>query len=367
MNRLSLIFLAALFPMLSLAQGLVNINTLALSSGRLVYEQYDRPLTGTNYVAQLVYGSASDRGSVTHLLGSPVWFRDLTTPNPGTWDAGAENIRTLNGFAEGDRVLVHVRVWDSNVFVSWEDAAAALASGGTYVSETFAGMTSFEYTVGSPARPASLLLHNFEGFSLTYIGCPCDPPCYSRPAPIRIGLWWNGAETNLNLLPLLGAYLSTNRPASAPQWTAETPVEQLFSNAAGNPYFEVSGTLGAARFVSRTNRLGDTHVLLSSDIGYRSYLIVSSRICGVQAGLVSIHIHRPPGFVFPPRVAGRLAFRLDGMPGLTYRILRSDHAGDFVPWATVVTDADGSFSGMSFLDQPDQPAAAFFKAEEVSR
>lgn len=55
------------------------------------------------------------------------------------------------------------------------------------------------------------------------------------------------------------------------------------------------------------------------------------------------------------------------MPDFTYRILRSDHAGDFVPWATVVTDAAGSFSGISFLDQPDQPAAAFFKAEGISR
>lgn len=366
MNRSFLIFLAALFPMLSLAQGLVDVNHRIV--GPIVTDPGGMPLTGTNYLAQIVYGPHFD--SITNLLGGPMPFRAPTTASPGTWDPGTENIRVLSGFTEGQRVWMQVRVWDSEIFPSWLHVSAALASG-SHITETYAGSSSFEYVVGSAQNPDSLLLVNFHGFQLTSISNPGPGPCYSWVAPVKINVPWNGDATSLNLLPLLQDYLSTNRFMWAAQWTNDTPVERLFPDFEGavsiTNYLEISGTLCAARFASRTNVAGEFTFRLSPDIGYRSYVSGGDwRICGVRAGSIAVRFYRPPRFVLFPPTETLIPVRIEGMPDTSYRILRSDHLGNFTHWMSVTTGSNG-LNQEIVIDRRGQSDAAFFKAEEVPR
>lgn len=367
MKRYLLLLITAVSQWVSLGQGLVNVDIRGLG---LVKDPAGMPLTGTNYVVEIVYGP--DTGSMTNQLGARMPFRAYTTPNPGTWNPGTENIRSLDGFTEGQKVWMSVHVWDSEVFSDWMAASAALAAG-QYHTEGYAGMSApFEYTVGSPDNPSSLLLRNFQGFYLTPTAFPYPIyplPCYAEVAPLRIDVPWNGGATDVNFLPLLLPYFPADRHPFATRWTNDTPVERLFpafeETVAITNYLEISGTLGAARFVSRANITGEFTAWLSPEIGYRSYVNGRDlRVCGIRAGSVRVRIYRPPQFILLPPSGNLIPVRIQGMPDTSYQILRSDRLGNFANWTFVTTDGSGMNQEL-LIDRNGQPDAVFFKAEEM--
>jgi hypothetical protein len=76
---------------------------------------------GSNYVAQLWYGP--DQNSLTAV--APVAsFREIPLDSPlaGVWRGDA---RTLDGFTQGDLVILQVRVWDISLFSTSDEASSS--------------------------------------------------------------------------------------------------------------------------------------------------------------------------------------------------------------------------------------------------
>jgi hypothetical protein len=125
-----------------LAQGTVDFrnNVWESTISRRVTGINGAPLVGTDYVAQLYYGTTPcDLHPVTN---EPARFRVATTTQPGTWEGG---MRTLSGFGPGDTVWLQVLVWNRGAFPSWD--AVLLAGGICWAS------CPFTYTVPSSASP----------------------------------------------------------------------------------------------------------------------------------------------------------------------------------------------------------------------
>lgn len=228
-----LVLMLWLCPILLLGQGLVNVNNRGLPTPQLVTIPDSgggaaQALVGTQWVAQIVYGPSNLP------LGDPMPFRGSTTASPGTWNPGAQGIRTLQGFDIGANVTMQVRVWDSSVFSSWAEAAEALAAGAPPATgETAVGSSSpFTYTVGSSTNPASLTLQNFRGFTLTRLWCLCPPPCYASVS-VHLTVENTGSPVELNLWTnLLAAAWVDSRATNIGPLTAASPVGALIE---GNP------------------------------------------------------------------------------------------------------------------------------------
>ena len=154
------------------AQTVVDFNNLrafVTPGDRLIYDYPSGvPLVGTNYVAQLYYGT--DAASLVPVTTAPARFRVPTTTAPGTWSGGN---RTLTGFTAGMTATLQVAVWDSNFGLTFDQARAAGA---------FWGLSQpFTYTIPSAgAPPAAYYMENFRGFVLI-------------PEPSTIGLGVLGA------------------------------------------------------------------------------------------------------------------------------------------------------------------------------
>ena len=121
-------------------------------------------LVGTNYWAQLYYGSANaSEMELISVSQAPVPFRSSTTSVPGTWNASADRIRTLEGFPAGSAVTLQVRVWDATVGSSWEQAMSQ-GFGGTQ----YGASNPFQYFVQvEGCQPVTCYyMDNLRGFML---------------------------------------------------------------------------------------------------------------------------------------------------------------------------------------------------------
>jgi hypothetical protein len=179
MNKLAYIVAASALVVSAFGQGFVNVNNRTLSPAQLVTDASGAPLSGTSFVAQLVYGANGSTPATA--LGANMPFRLSSSASVGSWNPGAEGIRTLVGFDAGATVSMQVRVWDSSVFSSWDAAAAARAAGSHTVATQVGSSSVFTYTVGSASDPSSQSIVNFRGFQLTAI------PAVPEPTTIALG------------------------------------------------------------------------------------------------------------------------------------------------------------------------------------
>jgi hypothetical protein len=164
-------FAVSLFLVFTTAAGLaqgtvtfVNSGAFPTQADRLVYVYWfagelPRPLVGTNFVAQLYYGS--NASSLKPHSAAPSRFRVPTTGSPGTWSGGT---RSLQGFAPGQVVTMQVKVWDSSAGPTFNTACNGLR----IVSAIFT------YAVPPQNSPAQLyLMDNFRAMSPSINGIPC--------------------------------------------------------------------------------------------------------------------------------------------------------------------------------------------------
>jgi len=154
MNKLAYIVAASALVVSAFGQGSVNVNNRGLAPAQLVTDTAGNNLSGTSFVAQLVYGANGSTPAT--VLGANMPFRVSTSTFVGTWNPGAEGIRTLSGFDTGATVAMQVRVWDSAVFSSWDAASAALTAGGHTVATQAGASSVFTYTVGAASDPSCL-------------------------------------------------------------------------------------------------------------------------------------------------------------------------------------------------------------------
>jgi len=152
-------------------------------------------LAGVNYVEQLFYTTSASSTSY-EALGTPVPFRASTSPQVGTWNAGANATETMTDVTQGTAINVQVRVWDSSLFSSYAAAAAVAAGGPT----TLAPGTTFQFGEGAPfaytpptdaglTTPGSTQMLNQLGFSLTSFTTPNVP----EPSMVALGAIGVGA------------------------------------------------------------------------------------------------------------------------------------------------------------------------------
>ena len=125
---------------------------------RLVRDQTGNPLVGTNYLAQLYYGRSVD--SLQAVTAGPARFRAPTTSVPGTWAGGN---RTLQGFTASEFATLQVRVWDSAVGASWEEAQS---SGFGVTQHGVSAPFIFQIAPAGCANPFCFLMENLRGFTL---------------------------------------------------------------------------------------------------------------------------------------------------------------------------------------------------------
>ena len=112
---------------------------------RLVRDVTGAPLVGTNYLAQLYYGPyGTDEKYLVAVTDPPARFRGPTTQSPGTWIGGW---RELEGSGSTTAFSLQVRVWDSSVGGTWEQAVDA----GFWFGKTQHGASEvFPYYVPPP-------------------------------------------------------------------------------------------------------------------------------------------------------------------------------------------------------------------------
>jgi hypothetical protein len=150
------------------SQGLVDFRNHVLpeSSDHRIYTFDDTPLVGTNFVAQLYYGS--DVWTLRPVLSSPARFRNVTPGSTlaGTWSGG---YRTLDGFSPGNVVTMVVKVWDSTRGSTPEEAGQ---NGGLAFAPP-----PFTYTLPPPdtGNPTNYYMYNFRACHV-FGCCHCWPP-----------------------------------------------------------------------------------------------------------------------------------------------------------------------------------------------
>lgn len=161
MRKLIALLAVSVVTVSALAQGTVNFNNNVWTgtSARPVFDVGGTTrLVGTDYVAQLYFGTAGTAASSLAPVGNVGRFRVATTASPGTWSGSTI---TLAGIGPGATAALQVRVWNNTLFPAGYQAA--LTGGG------FTGASSvFDYTVpaGSTPAPNEFWMGNFASFQL---------------------------------------------------------------------------------------------------------------------------------------------------------------------------------------------------------
>jgi hypothetical protein len=137
------------------AQGIVWFSNSAPSTTP-IFNDYSPEtgnlVVGTQWAAQLYYGPSAS--SLTAHTAAPSLFRPAGTSLPGTWRS---DYRTLTGGGVGVPVYMQVRVWNLDLFPTYEAAVAG---------EGLAGQsTVFIYTqqVSSPSDPSEVYMQDAAG------------------------------------------------------------------------------------------------------------------------------------------------------------------------------------------------------------
>ncbi|MEY2787463.1 MAG: hypothetical protein RLZZ34_606, partial [Verrucomicrobiota bacterium] len=188
----------------ALGQGQINLNNRGFA---LVNDSGGKPLTGTSFVAVVLYGASEATISKT-FVAAP--FRNSTTTYPGTWNPAATGgpgaIGTLSGFAPGSTVTLKVAVYDSAVFGSWDVAAAALAAGRSTVPTQAGISTAFTYAI--PVDPLAIPggMEKFPGLKLTAL---------SNSGPVNQAPKAVGQSLTVNSGQSVSTTLAANDPEGA--------------------------------------------------------------------------------------------------------------------------------------------------------
>jgi len=155
-------------------QGTVNFNnnvTFATPADRLVYWSPGRPLVGTEFFAQLYFGTRGTAAGSLTAVGGLARFRVPTTSVPGTWSGGT---RTLTGILPGQTARLQIRLWT---------LGGPSPDGGW--SRLLGASALFDYTVPlDGSSPTAFFMENFRGFTLVP-----EPHSMALAALGALGLW----------------------------------------------------------------------------------------------------------------------------------------------------------------------------------
>lgn len=161
MRKLIALLAVSVVTVSALAQGTVNFNNnvwTGTSSRPVFAPDGVTRLVGTDYVAQLYFGTVGTPAASLQPIGNVGRFRVVTTASPGTWSGSTI---TLPGIAAGQTAALQVRVWNATLFPA--GYAAAVAGGGIRGAS---GEFSYTVPAGSTPAPNEFWMANFGSFTL---------------------------------------------------------------------------------------------------------------------------------------------------------------------------------------------------------
>ena len=229
-----------------------NTRTFSTPADRLVRAvDGTTPLVGTNYVAQLYYGS--NAGSLKPVTSSPVRFRNIPSTDPlaGTWSGAT---RTVPGFYAGDVVTLQIVAWNS-------------AGGATYENAAVKGASAI-FTYRMPVGLEFNYIENFRGFALT--NSP-DRTLVIRENGDRVDLLYSGTHTIQGAASLSGPWVTLTTssgpytdPASATNRQRfyrmrDEPGPTYSANAVG--YYRVDVCAGFSLIANQMNAHGGNTIV----------------------------------------------------------------------------------------------------------
>ena len=135
MRKLISFLALTMFATSACAQGVITFaNNVITPNTPYVLEGPGGPrLTGTQWAAQLYYGASST--SLAAHTAAPNRFRAPGSSLAGTWSTAGGANRTLTGGGVGVPVFAQVRVWNLDLFPTYE--AARAGGGAVATSEVF--------------------------------------------------------------------------------------------------------------------------------------------------------------------------------------------------------------------------------------
>jgi hypothetical protein len=133
MRKLISFLALTVFTTSACAQGVITFaNNVITPNTPYVLDGYTGArFTGTQWAAQLYYG-ASQTSLAAH-TAAPNRFRAAGSSLAGTWSTATGANRTLNGGGVGVPVFAQVRIWNLDLFPTYE---VAVAGGGIYGTST---------------------------------------------------------------------------------------------------------------------------------------------------------------------------------------------------------------------------------------
>jgi hypothetical protein len=250
-------------------QGVVtfNNNVLTPPPDRLVRDSCGDPLFGTNYIAQLYYGSTPDSLVADTQVSR---FRPLGSAPAGTWVGGTRTLIGVGGI--GTTVYLQVKVWD---ILSGPTFNQARAAGGAWgQSQVFTYMQTF-----TPAADDTWM-KNFAGFSLAYPPCPPTNHLAIENNNNTISLTFRGLNNievsdDLRSWTTLGAqqfHFVDTQAASLSQRFYRMNNNGVYSdNAVG--FYRLALCAGFSLIANQLNRANNkvTEVILNPPDGTRAY------------------------------------------------------------------------------------------------
>lgn len=265
-------------------------NVLPSPPDRLVRWFDGSGLTGTNYAAQLYYGS--DPSHLQPLTNPPARFRIHGTAAPGTWSG---SIRALPGISPGTQIKLQVKVWDLRHGATFEEA---WSQGRFAIS-----FLPFDYTPPVNALvPDEFYMKNFT--SGIWLSCPLFPTPIIHVQPTNQTVQPGAAVT----LRVVSEYACAN------QW---------FFN--GMPIQNARASMLTIPNVQAAN-VGDYHVRVSNNSGAITSQIARISLVG-QPRLSSI-ARSESGFIF----------EVPANPGETFVIETTTNLSPTSTWIPVATN-----------------------------
>ncbi len=150
------------------AQGVVTFaNNVIMPNTPYVLDWTCARLTGTQYAAQLYYGSSAS--SLAAHTAAPNRFRAAGSSLAGTWSTTTGANRTLTGGGVGVPVFMQVRVWDLNQFGTYE---AAVAGGGLVITSS---VFTYIQRLSSPPATTDTYMTDAAGNPLFSFSCLPEP------------------------------------------------------------------------------------------------------------------------------------------------------------------------------------------------
>jgi len=136
-------------------------NVLTVPPDRRPFFPDMTPVVGTNFVAQLFYGT--NDFNLIAVTNPPAPFREPSTSSPGTWRGG---MRTLVGIPPGTPVRLQVRIWDILWGQTYEEADSNRV--------VFSRSPTFDYMTPLPDGDlGAYFMVNFGAFGP--LGCGIQP------------------------------------------------------------------------------------------------------------------------------------------------------------------------------------------------